>query len=227
MIKSMLLLEYLPFANYLFAVLTFNTISLFSWGGMVLLPLLGFSFLAIALILERLLFWVNIQGKHLELMKRFFREYPENQVLAIEQLKQNLDLPLARIFLTALELGEGNYERFQLALETATQAEIPLLKRFNTVFETIISTAPLLGLLGTILGLMEAFATLKIGDFGGTATTGVTSGISSALLTTAVGLIVAIFTLLFANLFRGLSRRQLALIQRYCSQLELLYQKSV
>jgi biopolymer transport protein ExbB len=219
----MLLIQHLPLSTNLLAFLTPNSISVFSWGGVVLIPLFGFSLLAIALILERLLFWVKIPAKHSQLMKVFFREYPENQLLAIEKLKQNLDLPLARIFLTALELGEGNSARFQLALETAAQAEIPLLKRFNTVFETIINVSPLLGLLGTILGLMEAFASLKIGDLGGTSTTGVSAGISEALVTTAVGLVVAIFTLLFANLFRGLYRRQLALIQRYGGQLELLY----
>ncbi len=132
---------------------------------------------------------------------------------------------IARIFLAALELEDATPEDFRLALETAAQAEIPLLKRFQNIFDTIISLAPLLGLLGTVLGLIASFASLNLGDVGGTRTAGVTGGISEALVSTASGLVVAIFTLLFANTFRGLYQRQTALIQEYGGQLELLYRR--
>ncbi len=140
-------------------------------------------------------------------------------------MQQNTNLPIARIFLAALELEEATPEDFRLALETAAQAEIPLLKRFQNIFDTIISLAPLLGLLGTVLGLITSFASLNIGDVGGTQTGDVTSGISEALVSTASGLVVAIFTLLFANTFRGLYQRQIAMIQEYGGQLELLYRR--
>jgi biopolymer transport protein ExbB len=103
------------------------------------------------------------------------------------------------------------------------QAELPHLKRFNTIFATIISVAPLLGLLGTILGLITSFDALQLGDMGANANL-VTGGISEALVSTAAGLVVAIGTLLFANLFRGLYKRQVALIQEYGGQLEILYE---
>jgi biopolymer transport protein ExbB len=72
-------------------------------------------------------------------------------------------LPLARIFLEALELDSPNIEEFRLALESGAQAEIPILKRFNTIFDTIISLSPLFGLLGTVLGLITTFGSLKLG----------------------------------------------------------------
>lgn len=75
------------------------------------------------------------------------------------------------------------------------------------------------------MGLIASFASLNIGDVGGTKTTGVTAGISEALVATASGLVVAIFTLVFANTFRGLYIRQIALIQEYGGQLELLYRR--
>jgi biopolymer transport protein ExbB len=148
-----------------------------------------------------------------------------NVVGALEKLQKNADLPIARIFLSALELEQPNPEEFRLALESEAQAEIPTLKRFNTIFETIISLAPLLGLLGTVLGLITSFASINLGSVGGSQTTGVTSGISEALVSTAAGLIVAIFVLLFANTFRGLYTRQMASIQEYGGQLELLYRR--
>ena len=194
-----------------------------SLGGIVLFPLLGLSLLAVTLILERILFWWRIQKRSDRVTKEFFSLYPSNCEAATGKLERNTDLPIARIFLAALGLKNPTPEKLRLALETAAQGELPVLRRFSTVLETIISVAPLLGLLGTVIGLIEAFAALKIGDLGGTNTTGVSAGISEALISTAVGLGVAIFTLLFANLFRGLYRRHLVLIQKYGGQLELIY----
>lgn len=200
--------------------------NLFTAGGVVIWPLLGFSVLAVALIIERIRFWVRINNRQSRVIREVLNLYRlENVVGAIDKLRQNADLPLARIFLAALELEEPNPEEFRLALESEAQAEIPLLKRFQNIFETIIGLAPLLGLLGTVLGLIASFASLDIGDVGGTKTAAVTAGISEALVSTASGLVVAIFTLLFANSFRGLYVRQIALIQEYGGQLELLYRR--
>ncbi len=197
----------------------------FVLGGVVMWPLLGLSILAIALILERLNFWLRITKRHTPIMHEVLRLYEQNPPEAFLKLEKHSDLPMARIFLAALELQFPTPEEFRLALESAAQAELPILKRFNTVFETIISVSPLLGLLGTILGLINSFAALTIGNIGGSATTGVTGGISEALISTVAGLCVAIVTLLFANTFRGLYRRQLALIQEYGGKLELIYRR--
>jgi biopolymer transport protein ExbB len=203
-----------------------NFSNLFVAGGVVMWPLLGFSVLAIALIIERAIFWVRINKRQRRIIREVLNLYRlENAVSAIEKLKQNADLPIARIFLAALELDCPTPEEFRLALESEAQAEIPVLKRFNTIFETIISVAPLLGLLGTVLGLITSFASLNIGNVGASQTVGVTGGISEALISTASGLVVAIFTLLFANTFRGLYVRQMASIQEYGGQLELLYRR--
>ena len=200
--------------------------NLFAAGGVVMWPLLVFSVLAIALIIERLVFWFRINKRQHRVVRDVLNTYRINNVVgALDKLKKNADLPIARIFLAALELEEPTPEEFRLALESESQAEVPLLKRFNVVFETIISLAPLLGLLGTILGLINSFASLKIGDVGASKSTNVTAGISEALIATATGLVVAIFTLLFANTFRGFYVRQIALIQEYGGQLELLYRR--
>ncbi|MDZ8055529.1 MAG: MotA/TolQ/ExbB proton channel family protein [Aulosira sp. ZfuVER01] len=200
--------------------------NLFTAGGVVMWPLLGFSVLAVALIIERVIFWVKINNRQNRVVREVLQLYRlDNVVGALDKLQQNTDLPMSRIFLAALELEEPTPEEFRLALESEAQAEIPLLKRFQNIFETIIGLAPLLGLLGTVLGLIASFASLNIGDVGGTKTTGVTAGISEALVSTASGLVVAIFTLLFANSFRGLYQRQIAAIQEYGGQLELLYRR--
>jgi len=200
--------------------------NLFRAGGVVIWPLLGLSLLALALIIERIIFWARINNRQNKVVREVLQLYRlDNVVSALDKLQKNTDLPIARIFLAALELEEPTPEEFRLALESQAQGEIPLLKRSQNIFETIIGLAPLLGLLGTVLGLINSFASLNIGDVGGSKVTGVTSGISEALVATASGLVVAIFTLVFANTFRGLYQRQIAWIQEYGGQLELLYRR--
>ncbi|GAB4150120.1 MAG: MotA/TolQ/ExbB proton channel family protein [Cyanobacteria bacterium J069] len=190
-----------------------------------MVPLLGLSILAMALVLERLVFWWQLTRQQDRIIQDSLALYRRSSRAAFQKLEQYANLPMARIFLAALELEQATPDEFRLALESAAQAELPLLRRFNTVFDTVISVAPLLGLLGTILGLIQSFSSLRLGDLGGTQTAGVTSGISEALISTAAGLIVAIITLLFANTFRGLYQRQVALIQEYGGQLELLHRR--
>lgn len=200
--------------------------NLFASGGVVMYPLLGFSVVAAALIIERIVFWVRINKRQNRVIRNVFNLYRQDNIIgAIDILKKNADLPMARIFLAALELEQPTPDEFRLALESEAQAELPSLKRFSNIFDTIISVSPLLGLLGTVLGLITSFASLNIGDVGSSRTANVTSGISEALVSTASGLIVAIFTLFFANTFRGLYLRQTARIQEYGGQLELLYRR--
>ncbi|HBB36325.1 MAG TPA: biopolymer transporter ExbB [Cyanobacteria bacterium UBA9273] len=200
-----------------------STSDFFAAGGIVAWPLLVFSIVAIALIAERILFWWKVIRRQRSVVRDVLKLYRQEPPQALNLLQQNADLPICRIFLEALELDNPPPDKFRLALDSAVMAEIPNLRRFGSVFDTIISISPLLGLLGTILGLITAFSSLKLGDVGGSRTSGVTAGISEALISTVMGLVVAIFTLMFSNVFRGFYRRQVALIQEYTGQLELLY----
>lgn len=198
-------------------------VDLFWAGGVVMWPLLAFSVVAIALIVERLVFWARINRRQQRVVREVLRTYPEDFHTAMQKLKQNIDLPIARIFLEAIEVEHFPPHAFRLTLEGATQAELPMLRRFNTIFDTITTTAPLLGLLGTVLGLIRSFASLNLGNVGADSAIQVTGGISEALVSTAAGLVVAVFTLFFANVFRGFYRRQVAAIREYGSQLEVLH----
>ncbi|MEO0541165.1 MAG: MotA/TolQ/ExbB proton channel family protein [Cyanobacteria bacterium P01_A01_bin.105] len=196
---------------------------IFQAGGIVMWPLAFFSLVAIALSIERLVFWTRINRNQRKIVKKVLATYRRTPIDVFNILQKNIHLPISRIFLEALELEKASPSQFRLALESATQAELPLLKRFNTIFQTIITVSPLLGLLGTILGLIRSFDAIEIGGIGANAEM-VTGGISEALVSTAAGMVVAIFTLLFANLFRGLYKRQIALLQEHGGQLELLYE---
>lgn len=199
--------------------------NIFTAAGLVAWPLLAFSLAAIAAIFERSVFWWRVHRRQPKVMREVLRLLATKPDSALQRLRQNADLPLPRIFLDALSLKTPTPEEFRLALESSAQAELPTLKRFGTVFETIVSVAPLLGLLGTILGLIRSFSSLQLGQLGGAQTTEVTAGIGEALVSTALGLVVAIFTLLFANLFRSFYLRQMSSIREYGGQLELFYRR--
>lgn len=73
-------------------------------GGIVSVPLLAFSLITVALIIERFWFWVRIKSREKLLIKEVLRVYRSDYVTAIAKLRKNIDLPTARIFLEALEL---------------------------------------------------------------------------------------------------------------------------
>lgn len=196
---------------------------LFAAGGIVMYPLLAFSILSIALIIERCLFWYKVSKRQRRVVRDALTAYRERSETILPKLRQNADLPIARIFLEALEVDHAPPQAFRLALEGATQAEIPVLRRFTTLFDMVVTSAPLLGLLGTVLGLIASFASLDLGSVGSGQTGAVTAGISEALVSTASGLVVALFVLLFSTAFRGLYKRQIAQIQESGNQLEVLH----
>jgi biopolymer transport protein ExbB len=200
-------------------------LDLFIKGGICMYPLALFSIVAIVLVAERCLFWFKVTRRQGRVVRDVLKAYRDSAEAALRKLELEADLPIARIFFSALELEQPNVEEFQIALESAAQAEIPVMKRFNNVFDTIVTLAPLLGLLGTVTGLMTSFSAVKIGEISAEQTSAVSSGISEALITTATGLVIAIFTAVFANAFKGFYQRQIAIIQEYGGQLELAFRR--
>jgi biopolymer transport protein ExbB len=195
-------------------------------GGPVMVPLMIASIVVLALSIERAIFWWRLKKQQKLIVRSALQLYKDDPDLAENKLKQHLNVPIARIFLEAISLSNATPNEFRLALDGSTQAEMPSLKRFNNIFETIVGLAPLLGLLGTVTGLIRSFGSLTLGDLGGSKTIGVTSGISEALVSTATGLVVAVFALVAANTFRTFYAQQVAYMDECCTQLELLQLRS-
>jgi biopolymer transport protein ExbB len=190
-------------------------------GGITIYPLILFSIVVIALTIERIRFWYPIKRDQKQVVRSVLALYREDPERALHKLKQNLNQPVARVFLEALSISKATPTEFRLALDGGTQTEMPSLKRFNNVFETIVGLAPLLGLLGTVTGLIQSFGSLSLGDIGGSKTLNVTAGISEALISTATGLVVAVLALIAGNVFRSLYAQEVAYIDEACTQLEL------
>ena len=190
-------------------------------------PLLGLSILSIATILERLLFWFKTTRREEELVERVL-EASANQEwdTAAQIAKQERNRkPIGRFLYAPLKRTNPDPETFKLALEASAEDELATMRKGDKMLESISALAPLLGLLGTVLGLIRSLEGIKLGDLGTSAGSNVTLGISESLITTAAGMIVAIVSLGFYRLFQGLISGQIKLFRGAGNQLELLYRE--
>ncbi len=204
-----------------------DVVDVFRKGGPAMWPLLALSILSLSVIIERLGFWFSILTKERDTVERVLIAARENWSFATELAKQAIDQPIGRFLYAPLQISRPNPEVFRLALEAKAEDELAAMRRGDKVLEAVIALAPLLGLLGTVLGLIRTLGAINIGNLGTSATTGVTSGIGESLICTATGLIVAIFSLTFYRLFQGFLVNQVKVFRRAGSDLELLYLESL
>jgi biopolymer transport protein ExbB len=192
-------------------------------GGPAIWPLLFLSILSIGTIIERLWFWSTIlRGERKtadQILEAARRDWDEATHLARQVTAQ----PMGRFLYTPLRLANKEPEIFRLALEASADEELNSMRRGHKVLEAVIAIAPLLGLLGTVLGLIQSLTGLNGG--GTSSLANVPNGIAAALISTAVGLIVAIVSLAFYRLFQGLLFHQSLIFRRTGNELELTYRQ--
>ncbi len=188
-------------------------------------PLMFLSVMALSAIIERVWFWSRILTREREIAGRVLEAARRDWTAAAEIAGRSQNQPIGRFLYAALELQKPDPEVFQLALESAADEELASMRRGEKILETVIALSPLLGLLGTVLGLIDSLGSISLGDIGTSSTAGVTLGIAEALISTATGLIVAIATLAFYRFFQGLLFGQAKVFRKAGSELELMYRK--
>ncbi len=178
-----------------------DLLELFSLGGFVLPIIVVAAILALAIAGNRL--WVlrraRIVPKGLVEQTGELVESGKLQQ-AVKMLYEN-DTPLARILLAALQQAGQPRDVIREVVEEAGRHEMAHIDRYLNFLGSIAGVSPLMGLLGTVFGIMHAFA--AIGTVGMGDPKALAGGIAEALITTAAGLIVAIPSLLFYRYFRG------------------------
>jgi biopolymer transport protein ExbB len=204
-----------------------DAIKLFETGGAIMWPLFGLSILSLATIMERLWFWFKTLKKEEELVDRVLEATASDEWDTAAQIaKQGRNRQaIARFLYAPLKRSNPDPETFKLALEAAAEDELAKMRRGDKILESIIALAPLLGLLGTVLGLIRSLSGLKPGDLGTAAGANVTAGIGESLYATATGMFVAILSLSFYRLFQGLISGQVKLFRRAGNELELQYRE--
>jgi biopolymer transport protein ExbB len=190
-------------------------------------PLLALSILALSVIIERLWFWFRILTQEREIVDRVLDAARDNWGVAREVARDATDQPIGRFLYAPLSFPRIDPETFRLALEATAEDEIAGMRRGEKMLEAVIALAPLLGLLGTVLGLIQSLRAIRIGDLASGSATEVTAGIGESLISTAAGLIVAIVSLVFYRLFQGFVVNQVKVFRKAGSELELLYRQSL
>ncbi|GBF85419.1 MotA/TolQ/ExbB proton channel [Aphanothece sacrum FPU3] len=194
-------------------------------GGVAMWPLLFLSVLSLSTIIERFWFWGRFLLKQGQIISRIMDAAARNWDLAPKIAKEYSNHPLGNYLYSPLRLVNADPEVFHLALESAADDELALMRRGDKVLEAVIALSPLLGLLGTVLGLITSLSDIQLSDLGTSSTAGVTLGISEALISTAAGLIVAIISLAFYRVFQSLWFNQVRVFRKTGNELELIYRQ--
>ncbi|HEY9604669.1 MAG TPA: MotA/TolQ/ExbB proton channel family protein [Allocoleopsis sp.] len=204
-----------------------RVIDLLLEGGPVMIPLVGLSAATLTCALERGWFWYRLLSKEDRIVHDVLEaaQYDLDRAAAIAQQVQ--DLPIGRFLLAPLQLNHPTPETFRLAMEAVGDNEFVQIRKGNKLLETVVGMAPLLGLLGTVTGLITTFSHLKIGGGGNTSASAsqAAAGIGEALIATASGMIVAIIALAFFRIFVTLQAQQVNYFSRVGSALELIYRQ--
>lgn len=176
-----------------------DVLKLFIDGGpFIMSAILLCSIIALTITLERFFYYKKINMGADKLLNRIanaisLKHYDE--VLAICDSKNS---PVTNLVKAGIKYREEGENRIQDAIQDAASLEIPKLEKFLTTLGSIAGIAPLLGLLGTVMGNMETFGVIGAGAALGNMEQ-LAQGISKALLTTAFGLVVAIPTTVVYN----------------------------
>jgi len=200
-----------------------SAIDLINKGGLLIWPILLCSIIGTTIFFERLLRYRRFvkRKEHLESLYQLVHDGEIDQARDYIQ-KRNPDLSAAdRIMLEALNVDEPDRETVEMVLTHGVEREITSLSRYLSLLGILGSTAPLLGLLGTVLGMIKAFMVVE--SMGGSVNaSALAGGIWEAMLTTAFGLLVAIPLLFFYNHLEG----RLHVIQEYLEEVVIAFMKA-
>ena len=196
-------------------------IDIMTKGGPIMYPLLACSIISMTVIIERIVFWIREDMHH-------------NQPLVDEilELCRTADWESVRVKATGSKdyiigiLVSGILHReFSMtkAMETSSSDEIKRMRRYLSVLDTMITVAPLLGIFGTVIGIISSFEILGVSGI--EHPEAVTAGIAQALITTAAGLGIAILSVFPYNYFNSRVENAVLAIEKYSTSLEIVYEK--
>ena len=188
-------------------------------------PLLFLSIITLACVIDRMFFWTDLNKKNKRLPKLILEKYKENSNNFLDFLNKKTNNPYSEILINIFNMDFSNEKDFENGLEINL---INMNKEFNKygyIFNLTIGIAPLLGLLGTILGLMDSFSFIDLGSVGTNAKE-VTGGISEALVSTAYGLIIAIFTISFSSYFNSCIKDEIISLREFGIKFQILFFKN-
>ena len=199
---------------------------LFNKGGFLMYPIFFCSLLAIAIFFERMFYLKSVKTSTRKFTDRIQDLVRKGNIhFAITACRKNFT-PISQIILAALLKFGSSRDEIREAIEDTATREVPILEKNLPILATIGNITPLLGLLGTVFGMIKAFQVVSVVGVGNPEA--LAGGISEALLTTAFGLSVAIPTIVAYNYLADRVDRQTREMENTCSEiLDILSEKQV
>lgn len=168
-------------------------------GGPVMVPLLLCSVISLSIIVERCLSLRRNRILKYDVLQRIEELLRDRKIPEASTLCKRYPSSMTRILLAAILNHDKSRQDIKEIIEDAGRQEIPVLERYLTILGTIASISVLLGLLGTVMGMIRTFNAIAALGYGHPEA--LASGISEALVATATGLVIAIPTLVLYNFF--------------------------
>lgn len=163
-------------------------------GGILVGPIILCSVLALAIFLERLIRFARIRITGLGLVEKVAQYVGNGEDKKAVEMVRGANSPMGRVLANALEVKDQGREVLETVIAHATDEEVRALSRYLQPLAVIGNIAPLLGLLGTVIGMIKSFMVIQ--QMGGKVNAAVLAGgIWEAMLTTALGLSVALPTM--------------------------------
>jgi len=196
-------------------------INYFYQGGPVMYPLLFCSLVSLTIVIERGIFWIREKkNRDRKLLERFMSLVEKGDLEEAREVVTDSRDPVVRVLVCGIV-----HQGFSLkdALRMSADEEIARMRRYLPVLDTMITLSPLLGILGTVTGIIYSFNVM--GSSGVENPAMITAGIGQALLTTAFGLAIAIFSLIPYNYFLSTIEKTAQEMEKYGTTLEILFEK--
>lgn len=198
-------------------------LALFHSGGPVMYPLLLCSLIVFTVILDRIIFWLGVsRQRDQRLLDEVLALCQTGDWEAVRRRVAGSRDYLIRVLVSGIVHREFSMGR---AMEAAAEVELRRMGRFMGVLDTMITVAPLLGIFGTVVGIISSFEML--GQSGIEHPGLVTAGIAQALLTTAAGLGIAILSVFPYNYCNARLATAAHEMEKYATSLEIVYEKLV
>ncbi|HSO62271.1 MAG TPA: MotA/TolQ/ExbB proton channel family protein [Desulfobacterales bacterium] len=192
-------------------------------GGPVMWPLLVCSFVSLTVVIERAMFWMTLRRRsNGTLLNEIMALCESGDWEAIRLRTAGTRDYAIKVIVTGILHRDFSMTK---AMESAAADQVKRMRRFMGVLDTMITVAPLLGIFGTVTGIIQSFEAL--GATGIERPAAVTAGIAEALITTAAGLGIAIPSVILYNFFDSLCERAALRIEKYATSLEIVYEKLV
>lgn len=192
-------------------------------GGPVMIPLLLCSVLVVAVSLERLVYLLRCRVDTEDLMDDIKLALQQGKILEAIQIAKKTRGPVAAVLAAGIAHYDKDKQFIRERLEEVAHEEVFRMERRLGLLDAIITAAPLLGLLGTVTGIINSFQVIAaVGGLDDTLA--LSSGIAEALITTAAGLIIAIPGTLIYSYLSGLIDRLVVDINKRSSELLAIFE---